>query len=281
MIKKIIFIDLDDTLLTSDKKIGKESAAALKRALEMGHRVAIATGRSLSGTKKIMEELHLGGPGCYFLSFQGSMIYDCHRDKVLMNRSISPELVIDLMRELERCGIYAYTFNEREILTPRLSPVLKRYNAVTCEPVRVISDYEELRGEAMAKVIAIDYDDHEKLERFQRYYANRIQAGGFDSFFSCDEFLEYCRKDSNKGTGLEYLARYLRMPLSATIAVGDERNDIPMIEAAGIGVAMCNGRQEAKDAADYITERDNNHDGVAEVIERFMLQDHAIDTRYP
>ena len=76
---------------------------------------------------------------------------------------------------------------------------------------------------------------------------------------------------TGKGTGVSDLLRILNMPADATVAVGDEQNDISMIQAAGIGIATKNGIREVKDAADYITEYDNNHDAIAEVIERFIL----------
>ena len=63
----------------------------------------------------------------------------------------------------------------------------------------------------------------------------------------------------------------LNMPMESTIAVGDEQNDISMLEAAHMGIAMKNGIQELKNAADYVTEQDNNHDAIAEVIEKFIL----------
>ena len=61
------------------------------------------------------------------------------------------------------------------------------------------------------------------------------------------------------------------MPKDSTVAVGDEQNDIPMIQAAHVGVAMKNGIKELKNVADYVTENDNNHDAIAEVIEKFVL----------
>ena len=71
----------------------------------------------------------------------------------------------------------------------------------------------------------------------------------------------------------EYLEKFLGLPHENTVAVGDQENDIPMIQNAAIGVAMKNSDKKAKEAADYITEHDNNHDGVAEVIRRFILNE--------
>ena len=74
---------------------------------------------------------------------------------------------------------------------------------------------------------------------------------------------------ANKGYGVEFLCDFLGVPIENAVAIGDEENDISMIRNAGVGVAMKNAVQSVKDAADYVTEHDNNEDGVAEVIEKF------------
>ena len=87
------------------------------------------------------------------------------------------------------------------------------------------------------------------------------------------EMLEFSHLQSNKGDAVRFMADFYGVPMGDTIAVGDEENDCPMIEAAGVGVAMANASQVVKDVADYVTERDNNHSGIAEVIEKFVLAD--------
>ena len=112
--------------------------------------------------------------------------------------------------------------------------------------------------------------DDEKLKRFQK--ANAVWAKGkCNSFFSCKEYLEYCPVDTDKGTGAQYLVKLLNIPHTSTVAIGDEQNDIPMIQSAHIGIAMKNGIDDIKKTADYVTENDNNHDAIAEVIEKFIL----------
>lgn len=120
------------------------------------------------------------------------------------------------------------------------------------------------------RVLLIALENRERLRRFQRDNL-AWERGKCNSFFSCREYLEYCPVGTGKGTGVSDLLRILNMPADATVAVGDEQNDISMIQAAGIGIAMKNGIREVKDAVDYITEYDNNHDAIAEVIERFIL----------
>ena len=87
-----------------------------------------------------------------------------------------------------------------------------------------------------------------------------------NSFFSCPEYLEYCPLGIDKGSGVRYLCSYLGISLENAYAVGDERNDIPMLQAAGTGIAMENAHGDTKAAADYVTEHDNEHDAIAEIV---------------
>lgn len=117
-------------------------------------------------------------------------------------------------------------------------------------------------------MLLIDLDHKERLEAFQQAHAE-WEKGKCSSFFSCKEYLEYCPLGANKGYGVEFLCDFLGVPIENAVAVGDEENDISMIRNAGVGVAMKNALQIVKDAADYVTEHNNNEDGVTEVIEKF------------
>ena len=119
------------------------------------------------------------------------------------------------------------------------------------------------------KVNIITPFDHSSLESF-RAEMRRTTAGKLFDVFSKPEMLEFSHLQSNKGDAVRFMAGFYKVPMGDTIAVGDEENDCPMIEAAGVGVAMANASQVVKDVADYVTERDNNHSGIAEVIEMFV-----------
>ena len=120
------------------------------------------------------------------------------------------------------------------------------------------------------KVNIITPFDHSSLESF-RAEMRKTTAGKLFDVFSKPEMLEFSHLQSNKGDAVRFMADFYGVPMGDTIAVGDEENDCPMIEAAGIGVAMANASQVVKDAADYVTERDNNHSGITEVIEKFVF----------
>ena len=93
-----------------------------------------------------------------------------------------------------------------------------------------------------------------------------------DVCFSNYEYLEFMPAGINKGNSIKWMCEYLNIPLENTIAVGDAENDITMIKAAAIGAVMKNASDDIKQYGNYITEKDNNEGGVAEVIKKFMLE---------
>ena len=178
---------------------------------------------------------------------------------------------VTLLKELNSANIYAHTFNYECIISNKDTKELQKYNTIATENVTFVNEWNDLNAKTYPKIIAIDYSNTNKLQIFQDDFIRQGHTKQFDTFFSSQYFLEFCKKDSNKGNGMNALANYLNIPLRDTIAIGDERNDIPMIELAGIGCAMANAHKETKISADYVTENNNNYSGVAEVIEKYIL----------
>lgn len=204
------------------------------------------------------------------IAFNGAVVYDCAADRVLHKSSLPIEVTQEIFDRAHKAGIYVQTYNTVDIVTKRHTKELDYYverSHMTYKLTRRISDCLDSEPQ---KVILIHLEDDGKLKRFQK--ANAAWAKGkCNSFFSCKEYLEYCPVDTDKGTGAQYLVKLLNIPHTSTVAIGDEQNDIPMIQSAHIGIAMKNGIDDIKKAADYVTENDNNHDAIAEVIEKFIL----------
>ncbi len=98
-----------------------------------------------------------------------------------------------------------------------------------------------------------------------------ITEGNIAVSFSSNRYLELNRIGIDKGVGLRHLANYLNIAIEDTIAIGDNLNDWQMIEAAGLGCAVANAREEIKAISKYVCHSDNNEGAVAEVIETFIL----------
>lgn len=269
--RKILFSDLDGTLLTDKKKISKKNIEAIQQLLHEGHYFVVATGGPVASGRKVVKKLGLTKPGCYMIAFNGAVLYDCAADRILLKRSLPIEYVQELFERAEKENIYAQTYLDSDIVTPghtkELDFYMKNSGMRTYKLSKKIYDVLE---EEPQKVLLISLDDEKKLETFQKDNM-KWEKGKCSSFFSSSEYLEYCPMGVSKGFGMEYLAQLLNIPFANTIAVGDERNDIPMIQTANIGVAMANAKEEVKLAADYVTIQNNNEDAIAEIIEKFVL----------
>lgn len=270
MNNKILFVDLDATLLCDDKSISEKNRKAIQRMLAEGHYIALATGRPVESGRAVARELGLTMPGCYMIAFNGAVLYDCAADRVLLKRSLPIDVVQELFERAKKAGIYAQTYTNTDIVTSKHTKELDYYKERAKLSYKLSENVLDLLDEEPQKVLLIALERKERLIKFQRENL-KWEQGKCNSFFSCAEYLEYCPVNTSKGSGITYLTQILGMSMDATVAVGDEENDISMVRAAHIGVAMKNGIQEIKNVADYVTENDNNHDAIAEVIEKFIL----------
>lgn len=273
MSKKIIFLDMDGTLLTSDKIITERTVALLQQMLTEGHYVAFNSGRPINSIINLVKKFNVLGDNVYILGFQGNIIYEMKTGKVLDMQSIPKEKSVEVIKRLREQDIYVHSYKSDTIIAfedKKDSDELRRYQQLTNEPAMFVKDVDEFISYDLPKIIAIDYENIDRLNAFQKENAY-LEGEELESFFSQPHFLEYVKKGSNKGYGVKFLADYLNIDIADTIAVGDEQNDISMIVEAGVGVAMSNARDDVKEVADYVTENDNNHDGVAEVIQKYIL----------
>lgn len=162
------------------------------------------------------------------------------------------------------------TYNSTDLITTKHTKELDYYVKQARISYKISPNILDALEEEPQKVMLISLDQRDKLERFQKKNLN-WEKGKCNSFFSSSQYLEYSPKNTSKATGILELTKILNMPMDATVAVGDEDNDVPMIKTACIGVAVKNATEKAKAAADYVTVNDNNHDAIAEVIEKFIL----------
>lgn len=267
---KIIFSDLDGTLLCDDKSISPGNRAAIGEATARGHSFVIATGRPFESAVKVSDALGLNYEGCYIVSYNGGHVYDCFEKKVLMSRQLSMDTVHELFAYAGEAGLYVHTYQHGQILTRARTEELDWYESRTNLEGCPRADVLEYLTREPNKAIVIHLHDHARLERFAAAHAQWAK-GRCRMVFSCPQYLEVVPEGISKQTGIDFLADYLGVDKKDTIAVGDETNDIEMIKAAGIGVAVSNANPAAKEAADYVTIRSNNEDAMAEVIERFVL----------
>lgn len=271
MNSKILFSDLDGTMLNTDKKITEENLSAVSQALSAGHKIVINTGRPLSACLNHIQELGLEREGCYAVTCNGGVIYDCYTGKVLFQKTIPLEYVRHIFKETAQRGIHCHTYSSEYVLAERMTPELQFYTDITHAPYKIIPDLLDQLVEEPAKVIAINMSGNRQILEDYRQDIKEWSDDKLSIFFSSDWYLEHVPYGVSKGAAINHLCSYLNIPLSSTVAVGDEENDISMLHTAKIGVAMANAGLRVKACADYITQNDCDHSGVAEVIHRFIL----------
>ncbi len=268
MDRKMFFLDIDFTILRDDGFIPDENIAAIKETVDKGNCVAISTGRPKVSAVPIAEALGMMRSNCFLISFNGAVIYDLESGELLRDLRMPDEYASYLFSEAEKAGIYLQAYDEDGFITAKDCKESKYYHDMIGTPYRVVPGLYHLESYHTPKVLSLGLEDMEPLRRFKREHSE-WEKGKCVSYFSRPEMLEYSYFEATKASGILFLEEYIGTAHENTIAVGDAENDLSMIEAAGIGVAMRNATEHVKACADYVTERDNNEAGVAEVIRKF------------
>jgi len=272
MEKKILFLDLDGTLLNDMKEITEGNRRAINEALAQGHRIVVTSGRPLKSSLAQAERLGLAGNGCYVIAYNGAEIFDCSAGRSVFRRTLAWEDLYRVFDEARRLGCYIQTYDQEDVVfeSGGNADNARRYCEMVGLSYREIRDVRKDVQDQPVKALAIDYQNRTLLERLELWVRQEL-AGRVECFFSNSHFLEIVSAGMNKGVAVRELCARLEIPTENSVAAGDQGNDIAMLRAAGIGVAMANGSDEAKAAANYVTCRDNNHDGIEEVIRKFLL----------
>jgi Cof subfamily protein (haloacid dehalogenase superfamily) len=267
----MIVLDLDDTLLKDDHTISDRTKKALMEAQEIGVKVVLASGRPTSGMKHIAEELNLANYGSFILSFNGGKILNCQTDDELFSSTLTPDAVHNLYEISRREGVYIHTYIGDDIITEDDNPYTTIESELTGLPITVVDKFVDAITEPVVKVLMVDVP--ERLKTVEKKLQDELNE--FSVMRSKPFFLEFTEKGVTKGTSLSQLIDHCGIKQDEVIAIGDSYNDVAMIEFAGLGVAMGNAPEDIKKIADYVTDS-NMNDGVAKVVEEFILNKIAI-----
>lgn len=273
---KLIALDLDGTLFNSQSQISAHNIDTIKKANEAGATVVISTGRPYNGLP--FEQLK--GSGIRFaITTNGSAIYEIESGKCLFEEAMDEEIILPILDFLLTKDIHMDAFIGGKGYTPvqcvaagqKLAnpPALKHYilnTRVRVDNLPLFIHENQLKVQKMTLNFYPEGDVFKDREEVRKYLESNpavtTVSGGYNN-------LEFTRADVNKGVGLQKMAQLLDIPVAQTMAVGDTENDLAIIRAAGVGVAMGNATAAVKSAADYIT-TSNDEDGVAAAIAHFL-----------
>ncbi len=265
----LLCTDLDDTLLTTDKRVSAENSRAIEYFKSEGGLFTFATGRVPMGARLMLEYVHPNAP---MVCFNSAAIYDFENNKILWSRSLDKDALkvveyIDNMFDF--VGIEVCT-NEK-IYFCKINSVVETHKILEKLPENNL-DYRRI-PESWTKVLFMTEPDKIQLVR------DAIDASPFADKYTFMQsspcYYELLPKNTGKGEGLIHLAELLNIEISHTIGIGDNENDLSLVQMAGAGVAVANAIDAVKRAADYIT-ADNNSSAVAAVIHAVERGDIAL-----
>lgn len=253
----LIAIDSDGTLRHSDGSISARTKKIIEKLIIKGNIVTICTARPRYHTLKISEEVGING---FLISSNGTEVYDNLNNEIIYSTYLSPKYCKKIYLDVENIGIRAiFVCDNIEYATQFIrndSQILLNENNIDNMLAKNI------------KQIMIIGKDKEKIKK----YKNKVEKYNLNIIDTSNDAKEeiwfsIISNKASKGIALKKLAEYLSIPMCKTVAIGNDNNDLSMIQVARVGVAVENAIDELKKEANYITDS-NDDDGVAKYLEK-------------
>lgn len=267
--KNLLFSDMDGTLLRDNCTINPAMKEALDRMTAAGHRLILTSGRPLPAILEVCEQAGLNYPGMIVIANNGALIYDCDNEEAIVEHRLTKEDIAYIVAEARKMSIHVHGYTQSKIIALEENEELRFYTSRIHMPVTYVDDIAKALPKGTFKLQIINLHDHELLVKLRDhllpYCGDRIQM-----MFSNDKYLEILPAAAGKGNAVRFVTDYLPALHSHTFAAGDAENDLSMLAAAHTAIAMQNATDAVKQHADIITTKDNNNDGLLEVLEKYF-----------
>lgn len=286
---KLIAIDLDGTLLNSYGEITKKNKEAIKYALNKGVEVVLASGRDPKTMEKISEELGIEN---YLIAGNGASVYDIKNEKNIYENFLEVEKALEIIKICKENSIFLSVYTTEGIITEGLKYNIKVFNnensnkpnakRTNIEIVKDIYNYVHENKPNILKIIICDESKIifnniiEKMKKVREvevldveHMSKKIIKIGTEEYPVEYFYTEVTNKDANKWPAIQFLIKKLNIKESEVICIGDNMNDLKMIQNAGLGIVMKNSALEKQNVGNFITD-DNNSDGVGNAVYNYI-----------
>lgn len=269
---KMIALDMDGTLLNSQKKISRATLEAINKAFSAGKEVVLCTGRCIPELEEYIEQIN---DLRYIIGISGALVYDLKEKKEIYMNKI-PENQVDIIFDaIKGVDVLPHILSEKSLVQRDMMENMEHYGMGAYKPLfeRVATPVEnivEYYRENKVDVLKLNLyhalqenreETRKKLEKENLVLVNAEKAS-----------LEVSAAGTTKGTGLGRLCEHLGMDLSEVISVGDADNDLDVLSKAGLAIAMGNANDNVKKICDVVVS-DCDHDGCGEAIEKYLLEE--------
>ena len=257
---KLVATDIDGTILIPDGEFTSGVKNCVANLSKNGIKVVLVTGRMNAAARIIADELNLNTP---VVSYQGGLVTD--GDKVLYERYLTEVQAEEILKWAKGVNIHVNLYNEDILYSEKDCVEIQRYAGRQHVPY-VVKDFSEIKKTKVNKILAIDYDNPDKIDKLEKELPEI-----FPELYivkSTPNFLEFSNKEASKYCAVKFLQNYWGINEDETLTIGDQNNDIELLRAGGVKVAMGNATDELKSCADYVTDSVSN-DGFVKAIDKF------------
>jgi hypothetical protein len=259
---KLIATDIDGTILIPEGNFTDGVKSCIKKLTSVGIKVVLVTGRMNAAAKLIAKDLGLDTP---VVSYQGGLVVD--GDEVLYERYLSEDQTNKILEWSKQVGIHINLYNDDVLYSQSDCDEVKRYcnNLHTKYTVKFFDDIKKNR---INKLLAIDYQNPNRIDMFEKELPQVFP----DLYIvkSTPYFLEFSNKEASKSCAVRFLQEYWNLKQDEILTIGDQNNDIELLKAGGIKIAMGNATDELKKIADYITDS-VYEDGFVSAVDTFCF----------
>lgn len=263
---KLIAIDLDGTLLRTDKTLTQENLEAIHHAQDKGVKVVLCTGRPYLAMKQFADQIGFNDEGEYIVAYNGAQVRKANDGKLLVDEPVYKEDLLKWYKMTEKLKLPLNPIDDKIVYEPLEYPDGNESTYDTPLEKKKVNYHEFDEKKAFGKIIICTTEDRLKKE------ISNIPQAFFEKYhtvLSHPHQLEISKFNVSKGTALAKLGEKLEISLAEMMAIGDEHNDQTMIEMVGYGIAMGNAVDIIKEKAVYITDNNDNN-GVAKAIYKFI-----------
>lgn len=269
---KLIACDLDETLLGDNSKVPNKNIEAIKKASKLGIKFVPATGRGHRSIKPTLKELNLlNKENEYTISFNGGAIVENNNYKILKFHGLSFDLADALFKSGLENNVCIHVYTENDVFVFNINDDEKDYisNRLKGFIIKEDTSIDFLKDTPISKVLFQNLD-----RTYLNNIENKIQHITNDKVtvtYSWNRYIEFNSIGVNKGISVIELGEMLGIKKEEIIAIGDNFNDLSMLNAAGLSIAVNNAVPPIKEIVDYVCECNNNEGAVAEAIEKFIF----------
>ena len=290
---KLVAIDLDGTMLNSYGIVTQNTKEKIKKVIQKGTKVVIASGRPIDSIKAIAEEI---GSKEYFIGGNGAIIYDIKKDEIIYEKFLNKQKVLEIIDLCEENSINYNVYTEKTILAKNLKfnvlyyykenlkkPENKKTNIVIVENMK---EYiKNLKEEKFLKVTICDENKFifnaigKKLKELSGieildvlHMSRKLIKQGTQDIVIEYFYTEISLENVDKWIAIQEILKLEKIEKDEVITIGDNINDLKMLKNAGLGIAMKGSAPKVIENANYVTQG-NNEEGVANALEKYILKD--------